>query len=226
MKKLYITILIASLSATVFAQTDRQCIRRGNAFFHKQDYAKAEAEYIKALKANKDNAVASYNLGCSYMMQEKDSLAVEAFNDAGEKETSKTRKAMAYHNIGVVMQNHKDYGQAITAYKEALRNNPNDDETRYNLALCQKLKKDGDGGGGNDNQQNQDQKQNQQNQDQNKQDKDEQQKQQEQQKQDEQMSKENAEQLLNAATQQEKSTQQRVKEAQNQTRPRRLEKNW
>lgn len=226
MKHIIISIFIASLSLSVYAQADRQSIRRGNAFFHKQDYAKAEAEYLKAVKANENNAVAWYDLGCSYMMQGKDSLAVEAYNIAGEKETSKVRKAMAYHNIGVIMQNHQDYGQAITAYKEALRNNPADDETRYNLALCQKLKKDDDGGGGNDNQQQQEQNQDEQNQEQQQQDKNDQQQQNEQQQQDERMSKENAEQLLNAATQQEKSTQQRVKEAQQQARPRRLEKNW
>lgn len=33
------------------------------------------------------------------------------------------------------------YGDAIKAYEQALRNNPKDDETRYNLALCKKLQK-------------------------------------------------------------------------------------
>jgi len=109
------------------------------------------------------------------------------------------------------------YQEAIVAYQESLRNNPKDDETRYNLALCKQKKKD-----------NQDQNKNQQKEqkkDQNKDQKDKQKK--EQQQQDNQkMSKENAEQLLNAAIQDEKATQQRMKKAMQTPQKRNLEKNW
>ena len=64
--------------------------------------------------------------------------------------------AHIYHNMGVLFQAGKDYGQAVEAYKMSLRNNPKDDETRYNLALAQKLLKDQQ-----QNQQNQDQNQDQ-----------------------------------------------------------------
>lgn len=117
------------------------------------------------------------------------------------------------------------YGDAIKAYEQALRNNPKDDETRYNLALCKKLqkndkkdnnkKKQDKKNENNDSQKNKD-KNNDKNKGENKQ-----------QQPKEQMSKENAEQLLNAAIQNEKATQQRLKKAmQKPGQRRRSEKNW
>ena len=119
-----------------------------------------------------------------------------------------------------------NFQNAIEAYKMALRFNPNDDETRYNLVLCQRqLKKQG---GGQNNQQNkQDDQQDQQKQEQQKQEQQQQKQDKQQEQQEPPMSKENAEQLLNAAMQQEKQTQQRMQEAQKQqSKRRRIEKNW
>lgn len=223
--KRYLTLwllLLTTLAAS--AQADRQAIRSGNRLYRQKAFAKAEAEYRKAVDENPDNPQAVYNLGCALMMQQKDSAAVVQLEKAGSLEKSKTRKSKVYHNIGVICQNHKMYGDAIRAYEESLRNNPGDDETRYNLALCKKLNKD--------NNKDKNQNKNKQNKDQNK-DKKDQQQQKDQQKQDQQkqqqqknMSKENAEQLLNAAMQQEKATQQRVKDAMRQSRPKHYEKNW
>lgn len=203
------------------AQADRQFIRSGNRLFHAGNYVKAEAEYLKAVQKNPNNAQAVYNLGCAMMMQQKDSAAVEQFQKAGQMEKVALRKSKSYHNIGVICQQKRLYPQAIEAYKESLRNNPTDDETRYNLALCKRLNKQ-------QQQQNQNQK-NKQNKDkknqkqkQNK-DKDQNQKQQNDKQ---QMSKDNAEQLLNAAMQQEQATQDRMKKAMQQRSSRRLQKNW
>jgi Ca-activated chloride channel family protein len=215
-----------------FAQVDRQYIRNGNKLFHQQNYAKAEVEYRKAISKNPNNAQAIYNLGNALLMQQKDSAATSFFQKSGRIETSKMRKAMSYHNIGVICQKHQMYGDAINAYKEALRNNPKDNETRYNLALCKKLlknqpkdknkqnnkqkdKKDKDK---NKKDKNKD-KQNNKNKDQNKQD-------QKQQQPKDKMSKDNAEQLLNAAMQQEKATQQRISKAMQQAGSKKLQKNW
>ena len=206
---------------TLSAQTDRQLIREGNRLFRMKDYAKAEVQYRKALEANQQNPQANYNLGCALMMQQKDSAAVIQYEKAARIEPNKMRRSKAFHNIGVVCQNHKMYGDAIKAYEESLRLNPTDDETRYNLALCKKLNKN------QQNQNNQQKKQQNNEQDKDKkdqkQDKNDQQKQQQQQ---EQMSKENAERLLDAAVQNEKATQQRIQKAMQQPKKRTLEKNW
>lgn len=232
--RFYKYILLLALCVLAFAdvnaQSDRQFIRNGNRLYRQQNYAKAEIEYRKALSKNPSNPQALYNLGTALLMQQKDSAAVEQLQNAAKTETSKHRKAMVWHNIGVVCQKHKLFSEAIKAYQESLRNNPADNETRYNLALCMRQQK---------NQKNQDKQQDKNKQKQNKNDKDNkdknkdenkdknQDKQQQQQKQQqEKMSKDNAEQLLNYAEQAEKQTQQRLKQHEAQPQRKRLEKNW
>ena len=213
-KKSAAMLLLFIAPTLAFAQNDRHFIRTGNKLYRNQNYAKAEVEYRKAMSQNGSNAHAVYNLGNALMMQQKDSAAIAQLENAGKMETNKTRKAMAYHNIGTICQRHQLYGDAIKAYQEALRNNPNDNETRYNLALCKRLNK---------NNKDQQKQQKQQKQEQQKQQKE---KEKQQPKPKEQMSKENAEQLLNATIQDEKATQQRLKKAMQQPSRRTVEKNW
>ena len=212
MKRYFFLFVACLLSVATMAQADRQFIRTGNRYYRLQNFAKAEAEYRKAVAVNGENAQALYNLGCALMMQQKDSIAVEQFQKAGSLEKSALRKAKVYHNIGVVCQAHRIYGDAIKAYEESLRNNPSDDETRYNLALCKRLQKNQkknqqNKGGGNSKEKDKGK---------DKQNKDQNDKKQQSQKNDQKdkMSKDNAEQLLNAAMQDEKNTQQRIKKLQ------------
>ena len=227
-KKSAAPLLLLLVSLTASAQTDRQYIREGNKQFRMGDYAKAEVSYRKAVEKNPKNPQAVFNLGNALMAQKKDSAAVQQFEQSAQIETNPMRKSAAYHNMGVICQTHKMYGEAIEAYKSALRNNPNDDETRYNLVLCKHLKK----------KQDQKQQQNQQNNDdknknddkkkddQKDQQKDKKDDKQQQQQQKPQMSKDNAEQLLNAAIQNEKMTQDKMKKQQQQPQRRNVLKNW
>lgn len=222
-------ILLLLMAVGAQAQSDRDYIRQGNKQFRAGKFAGAEVDYRKAIEKNAKNPQAAYNLGNALLAQKKDSAAIVQYQQAAKLETNQKRRSYAYHNIGVICQGHQMYGEAIEAYKEALRNNPNDDETRYNLELCKRQQKQQQ-----QNQQNQQQKQNKDNKD--KQDKNKDQNEQDQQKQQDkkqqqeqqkpQMSKENAEQLLNAAMQEEKNTQQRIKKAQHQKQTRKLQKNW
>ncbi len=218
-------LVVGMLYQSVYAQADRQLIRSGNRYFRQQNYAKAETEYRKAVSVNGQNAQAVYNLGCALQAQQKDSAAIVQYQNAGKMETNKMRKAKAYHNIGYICQSRQMYREAIEAYKESLRNNPNDNETRYNYVLCKRLQKYQKQNNKNDkSKQNKDK--NKDKQDKNKQqNKDQKQKQSPRQNQ-EQMSKDNAEQLLNAAIQEEKATQQRLKKAMQQPQRRQLQKNW
>lgn len=228
-RKYILLILLVFASVTQMqAQADRQFIRNGNKLYRQQNYARAETEYRKALSKNARNTQAMYNLGCALMMQQKDSAAIVQLQNAGRSEQSPRRKAMAYHNVGVICQGHQMYGEAIEAYKESLRNNPSDNETRYNLALCQRLQKKQKQNGGKNNQKDKNKKDNknqqnkQKNNNQNKQGQNNQQKQQPK----DQMSKDNAQQLLNYAIQQEKATQERLKRNEQQPQRRRLQQNW
>lgn len=208
------------------AQQDRDLIRSGNKFYRQKKYSAAEVDYRKAISKNPENPQALYNLGCALMMQNKSSEAVKFYEKASSVETNKMRKAKIYHNIGVICQSGKMYGEAIKAYSEALRNNPSDNETRYNLVLCKRLQKDKRNNNnkqkkqeGKDKQEEQNGK-SEKNKDKNKQKNDKQNQQQP------QMSKDNAEQLINAAIQQEQQTQERMNKNRQQQSSKHLEKNW
>ncbi|MEL5892802.1 tetratricopeptide repeat protein [Bacteroides sp. GD17] len=224
-----VLLLLVAVSASA-QKAERDFIRKGNRFFKDSVYVNAEVNYRKALEANPKSTISMFNLGNTLMQQNKAKEAMEQYVGATKVEKDKSNLAQIYHNMGVIFHSQKDYAKAVEAYKESLRNNPKDDETRYNLALAQKMLKD-------QQQQNQDQNQDQNKQDQQKdqdkqdQNKDQQQNQDQQQqpsqpeKKDNEMSKENAEQLLNSVMQDEKDVQDKVKKQQV-LQGRRLEKDW
>ena len=236
LKSKYILFAVFLLSAAfVSAQkAERDYIRKGNRLFNDSVFVDAEVNYRKALEVNPKSTVSMYNLGNTLSQQQKMQEAMEQYVSASNIEKDKMKLAQIYHNMGVLLQAGKDYAKAVDAYKMSLRNNPADDETRYNLALAQKMLKDQQ-----QNQQNQDQNKDQQKQDQKqdqnkdkqkdqKQDekKDQQQPPKSEKKQDNQMSKENAEQLLNSVMQDEKDVQDKVKKQQKVIQGGRLEKDW
>ena len=219
-------ILFTLFMGQAAAQTDRQYVRQGNKLFRNGDFPNAEVSYRKALEKNDRNPQALYNLGNSLLAQNKDSAAVVEFEKAAKVETNDLRKSMAYHNMGVICQRHQMFGEAIEAYKQSLRLNPHDDETRYNLELCKRQQKQQQNNDNKNNKDNKDDKNKQDQQKQEQQKQDQQKQDQQQQKQEPKMSKDNAEQLLNAAMQQEKQTQERMKKAQQRPQRRNLQKNW
>ncbi|WP_410796953.1 tetratricopeptide repeat protein [Mediterranea sp. ET5] len=234
-KYIGIFLLVICSSTSVMAQkSERDHIRRGNKLYNDSLFVKAEVEYRKALDANPKSTEALYNLGNALLMQQKAQEAMKQYETASKIETNKTKLAKIYHNAGVILQSGKQYPQCIEAYKQSLRNNPTDNETRYNLALAQKMLKDQQQNQKQDQQQDkngQDQKEDKQKQQEQKQDKQNQdQKQQEnknqqQQENKDQMSKENAEQLLNAVMQDEKNVQEKVKKNL-QMRGKKYDKDW
>ena len=227
-KRRYASAILALMLVSAIptqAQSDRSNIREGNRLFRSGKHADSEVSYRKAMEKNPRNPQAAYNLGNALFAQKKDSAAVVAYQSGVQLETSAKRKAMGYHNMGVVCQSHKMFSEAIEAYKNALRLNPKDDEARYNLELCKKQQKKQQD---KKNQDKKDQKKDQNGKDEKKdQDKKDQNKDKQKEKQDKnKMSKDNAEQLLNAAIQQEKNTQKRMKDKMQQPRSRKLDKNW
>ena len=234
-KKKYIGIcLLLGLATSVYAQKEeRDFIRRGNRLYKDSMFVDAEVNYRKALEANPKSTVSMFNLGNTLLQQNKVKEAMEQYVAASQIEKDKDKLAQIYHNMGVILQSQKDYAKAVEAYKESLRNNPKDDETRYNLALAQKMLKDQQQNQQNQDQnqqqdqkqQEQDQKQNQQNQ-QDQQNQDQQQQPPQNQQKEDQMSKENAEQLLNSVMQDEKDVQDKVKKQQQVIQGGKLEKDW
>ena len=134
-------ILLLLTAISVSAQkAERDYIRKGNRAYKDSTYVNAEVNYRKAIDVNPKSAISMYNLGNTLMQQNKLQEAMEQFVAATKMEKDKGNLAQIYHNMGVIFHSGKDYAKAVEAYKESLRNNPKDNETRYNLALAQKIR--------------------------------------------------------------------------------------
>ena len=249
MKK-YIILIICLLPAFVaLAQKERKFVREGNKLFEtglkdtaKLDtvsFGKAEVAYRRALELKPEDHQWQFNLADALYKQKKADESAKEFGDIAEKATLPIDKSMAFHNMGNSYLVQKKLDESIATYKKALRLTPNDPETKYNLAYAMKMKKeeekkkqqnkdkDKDKDKDKNKDQNKDQKKDQdkqkQNQDQNK----DQQKDQKQQPQQNKISKQNAEQMLQALENDEKQTQEKVKKAQAlKAEKRNVDKNW
>lgn len=128
------------------AQDDLRKLKKDSQTFVKKaekakkdgNFAEAEADYRQAMGKDYNNAEASYNLG--HLYGDKDMGADEMSQLFKTVKNTKNRslRHKAYHNMGNTFMKQKDYAQAVNAYKDALRNDPTDDETRYNLAIAKK----------------------------------------------------------------------------------------
>lgn len=240
--KTTIILLFISATVTISAQkAERSHVRSGNRIYEKaikdtsevgkSKMAEAEIEYRKALEVNQRSVPATFNLANSMMKQQKYEQAVNQYQIAITNTQDKNIKAAAFHNIGNIAMEAQQYDKAVEVYKQSLRLNPTDDETRYNYALAKELLKK--------QQQQQEEQEDQQQQDKKEDNKEQQQNenQQDNQNQDQnqnqpppeeekdQMSKENAQQILDAFLQDEKATQEKVKKQQMQPQ-RKTERDW
>lgn len=241
-------LLLLGIPSIAEAQqlNERDLLRIGNRYFRKGDFKQAETYYRKSLDRHA-SMEAYYNLGNALASQGQDSTAYEMYKQgAAQPSNDKKKKAKIYHNMGDLtyasglremksggQHAQANFQQAVNDFKNSLRLNPDDNETRYNLAMAQyQLKKSQQqGGGGQNKQQNQDNKdkqdkkdQQQQQQQQNKDQQDKQQPPQQPQQRKNQMDDQTAEQLLNSAQQDEKQVQRKLK--QQPARRRQLEKDW
>ena len=152
------------------------------------------------------------------------------FEKATKLTDNKEKLSSIYHNLGNSLYKAEDYGNSVEAYKNALKNNPKDEETRFNLALAQKKLKaqqeqqQQDQKNDQNKEQNKDKKQQEQNKDKQEEQKQEQQEQQQQQQNKEEMSQEAAEQILEAFSQDEKQLQEEMQRRKGGQRS--LEKDW
>ncbi|MFD1079779.1 tetratricopeptide repeat protein, partial [Longispora fulva] len=163
LKMAFLGVLFFS-GISAFAQEDaekaareaRKYMQEAEAALSEDDIASAEAYYRKAIAKDPSNAEAKYNLGNLYYNKEITNEAVQRHGQAAKVTEKKTLKHDSFHNRGNAFMKQKKYKEAIEAYKNSLRNNPADDETRYNLALAKKMLEEEQKKGGGD--KNQDQK--------------------------------------------------------------------
>ena len=153
--KLKLTYFLLLIGCSLFAQTEEEIEKESakdlaestnitweaNKEISEDKFVEAEKDYRRAISKSDKNAAAPFNLGNAYYNKETYSEAFGRFKQAGDVAEAKPDKHMAYHNMGNVFMKRKEYEKAVEAYKEALRNNSKDEETRYNLALAKEMLK-------------------------------------------------------------------------------------
>lgn len=225
--KRFFLILIMSVYAVMFvyAQSDnRRLVRKGNVFYLDSMFVDAETNYREAIKKNNTDPIAHFNLGNALLRERNPKDAAKQYEEVVKRSKNSFELAKSYHNLGVIFQSQKQYGEAISNYENALRNNPHDDESRYNLALCRYLQKNQENNQNQNKQQDQDEKREDKQQD--KPQQNDKNKQQDKQPSQNSMSRDNAERLLNVAKQEERQTQEKLRKGQQYATPRHLDKNW
>tara|TARA_R100001369_G_scaffold29172_1_gene52381 strand:- start:70641 stop:71558 length:918 start_codon:yes stop_codon:yes gene_type:complete len=143
-------LLATGLQAQSVQEADKKLKKETNKILRtaeeelgENDFASAEASYRKAVSKNETSATARYNMANMYYGKEKPAQATSRYKQAAKVAETKEVKHDVFHNLGNSLMDQKKYQEAIEAYKNALRNNPTDEETRYNLALAkQKLEKE------------------------------------------------------------------------------------
>lgn len=227
----------------LYGQNERKVIREGIRAYDEENFAEAEVEFRKAGSINQELYEAEFNTGAALYAQEKYEETVKQYESLLSHTDDEKETASIWHNIGNSLLEAEQYAPSIEAYKNSLRKNPADEDTRYNLAYAkQKLKEQNQEKG---QEQNQEKGQNQQEQDKDKdqqqqdQDKDQErdQRDQEQQEQDQQeeqqqqaapreISKEDAERMLKAIQQQEKDVKEKVDKKKAAAAKVKTEKDW
>ncbi len=134
-----VAILLLLACFQGFAQEDKKYIRKGNNLYEKEDFAGAEESYLKALEKNSQSTKADFNLGDAFYKQKKFAEAAQQFQKVAEKTIDKELKANAYHNLGNSLLQSEKYQESVNAYKQSLKINSTDNETRYNLAYAKKM---------------------------------------------------------------------------------------
>jgi len=210
MRSIFTIFLLLSAGA-ILAQPVQKLVRSGNTDYKNGHYKDAEINYRKALTKAPESEKATFNLGNSLYKQNNYDEAASQYLKLAQSEKKLTSKANVYYNLGNSLFESKKYKESIDAYKMALRQNPKDEDTRYNLSYAMtKL-------------------QQQQKQEQNKKQEEKQQQQQQQQQQQPQpkpnMSKQDANRMLNAMNNNEKRTLDKTKNKQK-TASSQLEKDW
>lgn len=240
-KNIILSLAIIS-PVTIMAQKENKFVRQGNRHYDEGKYKEAEIEYLKSLQSRKGSHKGVFNLGDALYMQKDYARASAAFDSLGTMRIDDNTRSGAYYNLGnSLIKLSLDSAQlasqalqsSIEAYKNSLRINPQDEDARYNLAFAQKLLQQQQ----QQQQQQQEQQQQQQQQEQEKQEEqqekqdDSQPDQQEQGKQQagqpQQISREDAQRILEALKNDEKITLEKLKQAQiKNTRVIKTDKDW
>lgn len=131
--------LILLLAASAAADSERALVREGNRLYDSKQFSDAEVNYRKALEKDAKLREGQFNLGDALYKQGRFEEAEKQFRLSAEAAQDETSRAHAYHNLGNTLLKEKKLEDSIQAYKEALKRNPQDQDTKYNLEYARRL---------------------------------------------------------------------------------------
>ena len=157
--KLYLSLIALLVGFLGFSQDQNEAqlkaeknatdfVYQANELVSEDNYVEAEMAYRKAISKAPSNAVGAYNLAHSYYKKGSFDEALFRSQEAAKNATNKIEKHRAFHNMGNILMESKQCKEAVEAYKNALRSNPNDEETRYNFAIAKDCANQQEDGGG------------------------------------------------------------------------------
>ena len=229
----FLIILSLSLNAQTSEEkqknASRTLIRKGNSNYQNNNFEKAELNYRKALVVHPKSRTANFNLANTLYSQQKFQESIDYYEKCVDKSDDKLSRARTYHNLGNAFFKANQVTEAIRAYENALKLNPSDMDTKYNLALAKKQQKNKGGGGKNNQQQNQDKKDNKEDKKNNSgggQPQEKPQNNKPEEKQGKGMNKEQAQRLLEALKNQEQNTQNKMEAKKPKPEAKKREKDW
>lgn len=132
-------ILLGLLSWQLVAQNEHQDLITANQIYEKGDYETASKSYLDILNTNINSLKGNYNLGNTLYQREKYEEAIPYFQKAAEETKDKVVRSNAYHNLGNSYLKGEKYKEAVESYMQALRDNPENYDTKNNLALAQRI---------------------------------------------------------------------------------------
>ena len=149
MKKVNLIVLLScfvSLSAqqTKINKESNNLTLDGNIEYVEDNLIEAEALYRKSISKDSMNLAAKYNLGNSFYSNKLNEEALNQYRLSIKNSNDKSTLHKSYHNLGNLYMQSEDYKNAMDSFKNALLNNPEDDETRYNYVLAKELLKNQD----------------------------------------------------------------------------------
>lgn len=232
---------LALVSAiNIYPQSLRSLVNEGVELYKKENFAEAEVNFKKGIETKPESFEANFNLGDAYYKQGRYDEAINAYKSAFSQTGDNNRKAKVHHNIGNSLLKSQKIKESIESYKNSLKLNPNDRETKYNLSYALSLLNNqneqpqqdkqqnnqdkNDQQDQNDDRQNDQQDQNQQDQQQNQQQENQNQQESRTQPDSNQMKKEEAERILDALKNNEKELQQKLRKIPGQ--PLKTDKDW
>jgi len=130
-------------AASAWAQDTERIIQKGNESYKRKEYPMAEAAYNEVLTQDPNNNTAKYNKAAALYRQTKPDESIKVLEDLAFKTEETDIRAKSYYNKGAILSAQKKLEESIEAYKNALRQNPDDKEARENLqkALIELKKK-------------------------------------------------------------------------------------